>query len=72
MDSDVIVVGAGLSGLVAARELVAADRSVIVQDAEPLSSVGGQAHWSRRTVHGEHSSGGLSTREISAKAAPTR
>jgi uncharacterized protein len=46
MDSDVIVVGAGLSGLVAARELVAADRSVIVLDAEPLSSVGGQAHWS--------------------------
>jgi uncharacterized protein len=46
MDSDVIVVGAGLSGLVAAHELAAADRSVIVLDAEPLGSVGGQAHWS--------------------------
>ena len=46
MDSDVIVVGAGLSGLVAAHELAAADRSVIVLDTEPLGSVGGQAHWS--------------------------
>ena len=46
MDGDVIVVGAGLSGLVAAHELAAADRSVIVLDAEPLGSVGGQAHWS--------------------------
>ena len=46
MDSDVIVVGTGLSGLVVAHELAAADRSVIMVDAEPLSSVGGQAHWS--------------------------
>jgi len=46
MDSDVIVVGAGLSGLVAAHELAAADRSVILLDAEPLGSVGGQAYWS--------------------------
>jgi predicted oxidoreductase len=46
MDSDVVVVGAGLSGLVAAHELAAADRSVILLDAEPLGSVGGQAHWS--------------------------
>ncbi|HJV15544.1 MAG TPA: FAD-dependent oxidoreductase, partial [Propionibacteriaceae bacterium] len=46
MDSDVIVVGTGLSGLVAAHELAAADRSVIMVDAEPLDSIGGQAHWS--------------------------
>jgi uncharacterized protein len=46
MDSDVIVVGTGLSGLVAAHELAAADRSVIMLDTEPLSSVGGQAYWS--------------------------
>jgi uncharacterized protein len=46
MDCDVIVVGAGLSGLVVAHELAAADRSVIMLDAEPLDSVGGQAYWS--------------------------
>ncbi|HET9303721.1 MAG TPA: FAD-binding dehydrogenase, partial [Propionibacteriaceae bacterium] len=46
MDCDVIVVGAGLSGLAAAHELAAADKSVIMVDAEPLGSVGGQAYWS--------------------------
>jgi predicted oxidoreductase len=46
MDADVLVVGAGLSGLVAAHELAAADRSVIMLDTEPLSSIGGQAYWS--------------------------
>jgi predicted oxidoreductase len=46
MDADVVVVGAGLSGLVAARELAAADRSVIMLDSEPLSPIGGQAYWS--------------------------
>jgi predicted oxidoreductase len=46
MDADVIVVGAGLSGLVVAHELAAADRSVIMLDTEPLSSIGGQAYWS--------------------------
>lgn len=46
MDADVIVVGAGLSGLVAARELSLAGRSVLLLDGEGLSSVGGQAHWS--------------------------
>jgi predicted oxidoreductase len=46
MDADVLVVGAGLSGLVAAHELAAADRSVIMLDTEPPSSIGGQAHWS--------------------------
>jgi uncharacterized protein len=46
MDADVLVVGAGLSGLVSAHELAAADRSVIMLDTEPLSSIGGQAYWS--------------------------
>src|SRR5690625_3862224 len=44
--ADVVVVGAGLSGLVAARELTARGRSVIVVDAEPAASLGGQAWWS--------------------------
>jgi predicted oxidoreductase len=46
VDADVIVVGAGLSGLVAAYELAAADRSVIVVDRESIGSLGGQAFWS--------------------------
>lgn len=46
MDADVIVVGAGLSGLVACHELIRAGRSVILLDAEPLQALGGQAHWS--------------------------
>jgi uncharacterized protein len=46
MDSDVIVVGAGLSGLVATTELADAEKSVILLDGEPLQALGGQAHWS--------------------------
>jgi uncharacterized protein len=46
MDCDAIVVGTGLSGLVAAHELAVADKSVIMVDAEPLASIGGQAYWS--------------------------
>ncbi|MEU3599586.1 FAD-binding dehydrogenase [Streptomyces sp. NPDC006798] len=45
-DADVIVIGAGLAGLVATAELVAAGRTVIVLDQEPEQSIGGQAHWS--------------------------
>ncbi|MEI7029590.1 FAD-binding dehydrogenase [Streptomyces pratensis] len=45
-DADVIVIGAGLAGLVAAAELADAGRSVIVLDQEPEQSIGGQAHWS--------------------------
>jgi len=44
--TDAIVVGAGLSGLVAACELTAAGRHVSVLDQEPEQSLGGQAHWS--------------------------
>ncbi|MCZ4095732.1 FAD-binding dehydrogenase [Streptomyces sp. So13.3] len=46
MDADVIVVGAGLSGLVATAELAAAGRKVILVDQEPEASLGGQAFWS--------------------------
>lgn len=45
-DADVIVIGAGLSGLVTATELTKRGRSVIVIDAEPPASLGGQAWWS--------------------------
>ncbi|WP_418956158.1 FAD-binding dehydrogenase [Streptomyces tritici] len=45
-DADVIVIGAGLAGLVATAELVEAGRSVILIDQEPEQSLGGQAHWS--------------------------
>lgn len=45
-DADVIVIGAGLAGLVATAELVEAGKSVIVLEQEPESSLGGQAWWS--------------------------
>jgi predicted oxidoreductase len=44
--ADVIVVGAGLAGLVATAELADAGRRVIVVDQEPEASFGGQAFWS--------------------------
>ncbi|HEV2928804.1 MAG TPA: FAD-binding protein, partial [Propionibacteriaceae bacterium] len=46
MDADVIVVGGGLSGLVATHELASADRSVLLLDGESIDSLGGQAFWS--------------------------
>ena len=46
MDADVIVVGAGLAGLVATAELADAGRRVILVDQEPEASLGGQAFWS--------------------------
>jgi uncharacterized protein len=45
-DADVVVVGAGLAGLVATAELVDAGRRVIVVEQEGEASLGGQAHWS--------------------------
>lgn len=45
-EADVIVVGAGLSGLVAATEIADAGRRVIVVDQEGEQSIGGQAFWS--------------------------
>ncbi|HSV65938.1 MAG TPA: FAD-binding dehydrogenase [Mycobacteriales bacterium] len=45
-DADVIVVGAGLAGLVATAELAEAGRRVVLVDQEPAQSLGGQAYWS--------------------------
>jgi uncharacterized protein len=45
-DADVIIVGAGLAGLVAAAELADADRRVLLVEQEPEQSLGGQAFWS--------------------------
>ena len=45
-DADVIIVGAGLAGLVAAAELADAGRRVIIVEQEPEQSLGGQAFWS--------------------------
>ncbi|MGN6324738.1 FAD-binding dehydrogenase [Pseudolysinimonas sp.] len=44
--ADAVVVGAGLAGLVATAELVAAGRRVTVLEQEPETSFGGQAWWS--------------------------
>src|SRR5690349_8893673 len=46
MDADVIVVGAGLAGLVATAELAAAGRRVLLLDQEPETNLGAQAFWS--------------------------
>lgn len=46
MDCDVLVVGAGLAGLVAASEAAALGRKVIVLDQEGEQNLGGQAFWS--------------------------
>ena len=45
-DADVIIVGAGLAGLVAAAELVEAGKKVIIVEQEGEQSLGGQAFWS--------------------------
>jgi len=45
-NADVIVVGAGLAGLVATAELADAGRCVLLVDQEPETSMGGQAFWS--------------------------
>ena len=46
MHYDVIIVGAGLAGLVAACELSNANKKVLIVDQEPANSIGGQAYWS--------------------------
>ena len=45
-DADVIVVGAGLAGLVAAAELIERGRRVLIVDQENAANLGGQAFWS--------------------------
>lgn len=46
MKYDVIVVGAGLAGLVATAELADAGKKILLLDQEPETSMGGQAWWS--------------------------
>lgn len=46
MDADVIVVGGGLAGLVAANELVQAGKRVALVEQENAANLGGQAYWS--------------------------
>ena len=54
-ETDVIVVGAGLSGLVAATEITDAGKRAVVVDQEGEQSLGGQAeaHTGARTVFKE-------------------
>jgi predicted oxidoreductase len=46
IEADVVVVGAGLAGLVATAELADAGKKVILLEQEPEASLGGQAWWS--------------------------
>ena len=46
MDADVIVIGGGLAGLVATRELTRRGKKVAVVDQENAANLGGQAFWS--------------------------
>ncbi|WP_150122254.1 FAD-dependent oxidoreductase, partial [Sulfitobacter sp. HI0129] len=43
---DVIIVGAGLAGMVAAHQAVLRGRRVLMLDQEGPQSLGGQAYWS--------------------------
>jgi uncharacterized protein len=45
-EADVVVVGAGLAGLVATAELADAGKRIVLIDQEPEQSLGGQAFWS--------------------------
>lgn len=44
--ADILIIGAGLAGLVAAAEATAAGKKVLVLDQEPEQNLGGQAFWS--------------------------
>src|SRR3954453_3054420 len=46
VEADVLVVGGGLAGLVAAGELLDAGRRVLLLDQERPADLGGQAYWS--------------------------
>lgn len=46
IDADVVIIGAGLAGLVAANELINKGSRVIILDQEPEQNLGGQAFWS--------------------------
>lgn len=44
--ADVLIIGWGLAGLVAAAEAITAGKRVVLVDQEPRTNLGGQAHWS--------------------------
>jgi predicted oxidoreductase len=44
--TDILIIGWGLAGLVAATEAVAAGKRVVIVDQEPRTNLGGQAWWS--------------------------
>ncbi|NAZ14804.1 FAD-binding protein [Glutamicibacter soli] len=46
LKTDVVIVGSGPSGLVAAAEAVDAGLNVTIVDQENSNNLGGQAHWS--------------------------
>ncbi|GAT73075.1 fumarate reductase/succinate dehydrogenase flavoprotein domain-containing protein [Microbacterium sp. HM58-2] len=46
LSADVLVIGWGLAGLVAAAEALDAGRRVVIVDQEPRTNLGGQAWWS--------------------------
>lgn len=46
IEADVVIVGAGLSGLVAATELTDSGRRVVIVEQEGRQNLGGQAFWS--------------------------
>ncbi len=46
IDTDVVIVGAGLAGLVTAHELINKGLRVVILDQEPEQNLGGQAFWS--------------------------
>lgn len=46
MDADVIIIGAGLAGLVASNELARAGKRVVIVEQENAANLGGQAFWS--------------------------
>src|SRR5215217_7968763 len=46
MDADVLIIGAGLAGLVAGNELIRAGRKVAIVEQENARNLGGQAFWS--------------------------
>jgi predicted oxidoreductase len=45
-ETDVLIIGWGLAGLVAAREALGAGRRIVIVDQEPRTNLGGQAWWS--------------------------
>ncbi|MFF8653234.1 FAD-binding dehydrogenase [Streptomyces huasconensis] len=49
-EADVIVVGAGLAGLVATYELTRAGRHVLIVDQEGEANLGGQAYWAEGSL----------------------